>query len=429
MAQEPGFTAQDVLLSVTTVSFDIAVLELFLPLMQGGKVVIATAEEVLDGFALINRLDQGDITVMQATPTLWDMLLDADLTPRKGLKILAGGEPLPRDLASRLLAQGAELWNMYGPTETTIWSAVKQITDADAITIGGPIGNTDLHILDDADHPLPIGAVGELNIGGDGLAKGYFNRPDLTSAAFRDVAVNGTPRRLYKTGDLARRLPNGEVEVLGRIDTQVKLRGFRIELGEIETRLRALPGIDKAAVALRTRANGDRWLVGYLVPSAGQTPDTATVSAALAAQLPDYMVPQGWVTLSALPQTGNGKLDRKALPDPEATAQVQPLRALTAPETATETRLAAIWAEVLGLEDIGVTETLYALGADSLAVFRIAARMLNDGLNLEAKHMLAHPTIRELAAFADSREGATQPKRPSLKDFKHGARRGSKGAS
>ena len=419
MADAPGFSAEDTILSVTTVMFDIAVLELYLPLITGGKTVIATTEEVIEGFPLVKRMAQGDITVMQATPTLWDMLLDAGLKPAAGLKILAGGEPLPQDLADKLRAEGATLWNMYGPTETTIWSTVKQIDGI--VSAGHPIANTTLHILDEQDRPLPVGTVGELNIGGAGLALGYYNRPDLTEAAFRPVTIDGTAQRLYRTGDLAKITAAGEVEILGRIDTQVKLRGFRIELGEIETRLRACEGVDKAAVALKARPNGDKQLVAYIVPS-GAAPEAAALSTTLADTLPDYMVPRAYVTLDALPQTANGKLDRKALPEPVEAVQAAPAAA-QAPATETESRLAKIWADVLGLESVGVTDTLYAMGADSLMVFRIAARMLDEGLNLEAKDMLAHPTIRELAAFADSRGDAEAPKRPSLRDFRKGARR------
>lgn len=426
MAHEPGLTANDTILAVTTVMFDIAVLELFLPLTVGARVVIAYSDAVREGFPLLDRLGKGDITLMQATPTLWDMLLDAGLTPARGLTILAGGEPLPADLVRRLTANGATLWNMYGPTETTVWSAIGQIGAGMAITIGHPIGNTELHVLSDSDEPQPIGVVGELNIGGDGLALGYYNRPDLTEAAFRQVTLNGKARRLYRTGDLAKRLPNGEILVLGRKDAQVKLRGFRIELGEIETRLRAIPGVDKAAVDLRTRPNGDKRLVAWLVPAQGAAADLTAIAATLATQLPDYMLPQGWMILPALPQTANGKLDRKALPEPGDSVIPAAARA-EAPATETERRLTTIWADVLGQESVSVTDTLHALGADSLTVFRIAARMLGEGLNLEARDLIAHPSIRALATFADARTEA--PARPSLKNFRHGARRDIRRAS
>ncbi len=425
MRAEPGFTEEDSLLAVTTVMFDIAVLELFAPLLAGGRVVIADRSEVLDGFRLAERAGCGDVTVMQATPTLWAMLLEAGFTPRPGLKMLAGGEPIAADLAERLMAGGGPLWNMYGPTETTIWSAIRQLQPGEPITIGGPIGNTDLHVLDDAGQLAPIGVVGELNIGGDGLARGYFNRPDLTDAAFRQVALGQATRRLYRTGDLAIRQADGGLRLLGRIDSQVKLRGYRIELGEIETRLRAQPGIAAAAVALREKPNGDKQLVGYVVADPEGAPDHGALRDNLAAALPDYMVPQAWLTLSALPQTANGKLDRKALPEPGEGAVIHAIRAGVAPEGARETQISEIWGEVLGLDEIGVTDSLHRLGADSLAVFRIAARLLDAGLGLEARDVLANPTIRALAALADTRAagGDTGPARPSLRDFRHGARR------
>lgn len=426
MAQKPGLAANDTLLSVTTVMFDIAVLELFLPLTVGAKTVIAGTTQVLDGYALVDRLDAGDITVMQATPTLWDMLLDAGFTPKAGLKILAGGEPLPKDLAQRLMAHGAALWNMYGPTETTIWSAVQQIEQGQAITIGHPIANTSLVILDAQDRVAPIGVVGELNIGGDGLAKGYFNRADLTEKAFRPVDLGGQPQMLYRTGDLAKLRADGTVEVLGRIDTQVKLRGFRIELGEIESRLRAMDGVQKVAVDVKSRANGDRQLVAYIVAENGAVVDGSALRSALSAVLPNYMVPQAYVTLPALPQTANGKLDRKSLPDPDSTGQATPMVAASRAmaNTATEEQLVTIWGAVLGNDAISTTDTLFDLGADSLMVFRIAARMIEAGLNLEAKHLLDHPTIKTLAEFADSRVAEPEkPAAPLLKDFRNGARR------
>ncbi len=424
MAEKPGFTARDTILAVTTVMFDIAALELFLPLVSGGKVVIAQTEDILDGFRLVERLKRGDISVMQATPTLWDMLLEAGFKPAQGLKILAGGEPLPRDLANRLTQDGAELWNMYGPTETTIWSAVKKIGHDAKITIGGPVANTALLVLDSFDRPAPIGVVGELNIGGAGLAKGYFDQPDLTQAAFRGVMIAGRPENLYRTGDLARLLPDGEIQVLGRKDTQIKLRGFRIELGDIETRLRALDGVEKAAVDLRLRASGSSQLVAYVVARAGVDLDTTQLAAELALQLPDYMVPQGWIMLSQLPQTANGKLDRKALPDPDQKATVEPIRSKPATTSATEQALTKIWCNVLGLPEISPTESLYALGVDSLMIFKIAARMLDEGLELEARDLMAHPSIRELAAFADARNGVVgEVARPSLKSFLNGKAR------
>ncbi|WP_163850314.1 non-ribosomal peptide synthetase/type I polyketide synthase [Pseudooceanicola aestuarii] len=454
MAGTPGMGPQDRLLAVTTAMFDIAVLELFLPLITGAGLVIAPTEDVVDAFRLADRLGQGDITMMQATPTLWDMVLTAGFTPRAGLRMLCGGEPLARDLADRLTRQGAELWNMYGPTETTIWSALRRIEPGAEITVGGPIANTDLLILDPVGQPVLPGQTGELNIGGAGLAQGYFNRPDLTDRAFREVTIGGVARRLYATGDLARLTPAGEITVLGRIDTQVKLRGFRIELGEIETRLRAQPGIAQAAVDLRRLGTGDARLTAWLVTEPGQVADPAALARDLATDLPDYMIPRSWVTLEALPQTGNGKLDRKALPDPEESRPAAPQPAAPArgggvegrtatpgdaaapqgtailPATPTEQRIAAHWAAGLDLPEVSVTTPLFALGADSLAIFRIAARMLQDGLDLDARDMLTHSDVRSLAVFHDARR--TQPTsgagpqirtRPALAEYRHGARR------
>ncbi|RBW52506.1 non-ribosomal peptide synthetase [Ruegeria sp. A3M17] len=423
MADEPGFDPQSVMLSVTTTMFDISVLELFLPLLQGGRVVIAAQEDVLDGFRLVERLKRGDVTHIQATPTLWSMLLEAGLRPDKGLTMLAGGEPLPADLAERLMESGADLWNMYGPTETTIWSAVSKVHSGELITIGHPIANTELHVLGPDDQPLPIGAEGELNIGGTGLAKGYFRRDDLTQAAFREVSLNGHPRLLYKTGDVARRLVDGTIQVLGRNDGQIKLRGFRIELGEIETAMRAVRGVQAAAATLRPSPRGDKQLVGYVVAEPGHDPKPESLTTALAERLPHYMVPTAWVFLSNLPKTGNEKLNRKALPDPDVVATVTAL--YTEPSTPTEKKMAKIWEDALGIDQISTSQTLFALGADSLTVFRIAARMIDADLNVEARHLLEYPSIARLAAFADNRaEEDSAPRKPSLKSYRRGARRG-----
>jgi amino acid adenylation domain-containing protein len=422
MAGEPGFDHTGTLLAVTTIMFDISVLELFLPLICGGRCVIAAQGDVLDGFKLVERIKAGDITHVQATPTLWSMLLEAGLQPSSDLTLLAGGEPLPADLAAKLTENGAALWNVYGPTETTIWSAIARVEPGAPITIGHPIANTQLHVLDARDALAPIGAVGELNIGGAGLAKGYFRRPDLTAAAFRTVTLYETPRLLYKTGDLARRMADGSIQVLGRNDGQVKLRGFRIELGDIETALRSLDGVKAAATALRPSPRGDTQLVGYVIAEAGHDLNPEDLVAGLSGLLPGYMVPSAWVHLSSLPQTGNGKLDRNALPAPEAVATVTTLRE---PKTPTERRIAEIWQAVLGVENLSTTQTLFALGVDSLTIFRIAARMIETDLNVEARHLLEHPSIEKLAAFADSRTGqeATSNK-PSLKSYRGGARRG-----
>ncbi|MEM9223349.1 MAG: amino acid adenylation domain-containing protein [Pseudomonadota bacterium] len=424
MAREPGLSPDDTLLAVTTVSFDIAVLELFLPLTVGANVVIADTEDVLDGFRLVKMLDTAAITVCQATPTLWSMLLEAGFAPSKELKILAGGEPLPSDLAAKLASGAQSLWNMYGPTETTIWSSLAKINaPADQITIGKPIANTEMHILDPNEQLAPIGAAGELWIGGDGLALGYHRRPDLNDAAFRMIALPGraAPMRLYRTGDAGRRLPDGTIQLLGRRDNQVKLRGFRIELGDVETAMRAVPGVTKAVADVRENSAGNRQLVGYVVAADGADPTPEIISMQLAHQLPNYMVPSVFVVLDALPQTTNGKLDRKALPMPAAVATGAG-RKIVLPRNSLEQSLLEIWSEVLGVSSIGTTDNIFALGADSLDIFRIAARMTDRELGLEARHIFLHPTIGELAAVAPAAKGQASAL-PSLRSFRGGARR------
>ncbi len=431
MEKEPGLAADDTLVAVTTISFDIAGLELYLPLIAGAKVVIADRTQVQDGFALVRLVEESNATVLQATPTLWQMLVEAGMGKTMRLKKLCGGEPLPKDLARTLVRMEGELWNMYGPTETTIWSSVERVLDNDTpITIGHPIANTQLYILDQDGRIAPVGVTGELHIGGDGLAQGYFDRPDLTDAAFvqRDIGT-GEVQRLYKTGDVGRRLTDGSLQLLGRRDNQIKLRGFRIELGDIEAVISKVEGVRQCAVVGVRNSKGDVSLVCYYVTEPGTSlPDAAGLAALARANLPAYMVPSAWVLETALPQTANGKLDRKALEkrdirQHEAAATATKVK----PRSEMETKLWTIWKSVLDVENIGVEDNLYALGADSLTIFRIAARMLDAGLPLEAKHLLRHPSIAELAAYAEEQKEA-EPAGityhiPSLKDFRNGARR------
>ncbi|MGE0596400.1 MAG: amino acid adenylation domain-containing protein, partial [Hyphomonadaceae bacterium] len=425
MAKAPGFTENDSLLSVTTISFDIAGLELFLPLVCGGRVSIASRDEVRGGFGLVERIRSEKPSVVQATPSLWRMLLEAGFAPSPVVKMLCGGEPLPRDLADQLLEGEAELWNMYGPTETTIWSSCGRVERAKPITIGEPIDNTQLHILDAGDQLTPIGVTGDLYIGGDGLALGYFNQPDLTAKAFRTIALDGgPPQRLYKTGDVGRRLADGSIQLLGRTDHQIKLRGFRIELEDIESAMRRAPGVAACAAGVR-EVKGDKRLVGYLVAQPGISLQPQDVAKFIAANLPDYMVPSMWMMLDALPLTPNKKLDRKALPTPDASAAAT-ARSITPPRNELESTLAEIWSNVLGVGDVGIHDNLFQLGADSLHVFRIAARTMDRGIKLEAKHMMQKPTIAELAELLAAQERgeiAAAPATPSLRDFRGGARR------
>ena len=274
MAREPGMIADDVLVAVTTLSFDIAVLELQLPLALGATVVLATRDEAIDGRALSALLEQHRATVMQATPATWRLLLDAGWRGRQGFKALVGGEALPTDLADQLISSGIELWNLYGPTESTIWSTLYRVERADdRIPVGRPIANTEIYILDRHLQPVPVGVPGELHIGGVGLALGYLNRPELTVEKFvRHPFSNDPKARLYKTGDLARYRSDGNIEYLGRLDHQVKIRGFRIELGEIESVLRDHPNLSDAVVVAREDNEGKKRLVAYVVTSNESVP-------------------------------------------------------------------------------------------------------------------------------------------------------------
>jgi amino acid adenylation domain-containing protein len=395
MARQPGINETDIFLALTTIAFDIAALELFLPLSVGATLAIAARPELSDGHRLLARMEATGASIVQATPASWRLLLEAGFRSRPGFKMLCGGEALSRELADRLLEGGGALWNMYGPTETTVWSSCAAVRAGNApITIGRPIANTQFHVLDSYGQTLPIGVPGELHIGGDGVAKGYFRQDDLTAEKFVADPFGLTPR-LYRSGDIARRLPNGEIQLLGRSDLQIKLRGFRIELGEIEAALSRQAGLAAAAVVLREDTEGKPLLVGYVVEQPGQPRSDAELRALLADELPDYMVPAIWVRLDTLPISPNGKLDRAALPAPGSA----PLAAdaYSPPETPLETALASIWAEVLKVERVGRHDELFALGADSIHLFQIAARANRQGMHLSARQLLEHRTVAELA--------------------------------
>jgi amino acid adenylation domain-containing protein len=405
MARRPGITKDETLFAVTTITFDIAALELFLPLTVGARVVIAERHEIADGHRLMANLQAVGATMMQATPATWLLLLEAGFQSRPGFTMLCGGEALSRDLAERLLAGGGTLWNMYGPTETTVWSSCGEIrAGTEPITVGWPIANTQFHVLDRWAQPVPVGVPGELHIGGAGVANGYFKRDDLTAEKFIADPF-GLSRRLYRTGDIVRRLPSGEIRILGRADQQIKLRGFRIELGEIEAALLRTAGLGAAAVSLREIAPGRSALVGYVVEHQGQSRSDEELRQRLANELPDYMIPALWVRLQKLPISPNGKLDRAALPMPAET----PLHAeeFAPPRTPLETALAAIWAEVLQLKRVGRGDDLFRLGADSIRLFQIAARANRQGIRLNVRQLLDHRTVAGLAAALNRSAGAS----------------------
>ncbi|KAF6583001.1 non-ribosomal peptide synthetase [Paenibacillus sp. EKM211P] len=314
MAQRPGCTSEDMLLAVTTICFDIAGLELYLPLIVGGKLEIATEEIQRDGIRLLETLSKGDITIMQATPATWKMLLAAGWNTPLNLKILCGGEPLRYDLSNRLLQLSSELWNMYGPTETTIWSSIDKMETGRKITIGRPIANTQFYVLDAALKPVPIGMVGELYIGGDGVATGYLNRDEETKQSFlTNPFLNDFSSKIYKTGDQARYLQDGTVECLGRLDHQVKIRGFRIEIGEVEDAIQQVEGISQAIVVVREEGD-DKQLTAFLIPDNQEhPPDISVLREEITCLLPSYMLPALFVYVTGYPMTPNQKVNRTLL--------------------------------------------------------------------------------------------------------------------
>ncbi len=399
MRRKPGLNGDDVLLAVTTLSFDIAGLELHLPLSVGAKVVVASQQTVMDGPELIRELEREKVTVLQATPATWRVLLASGWRGDSRLKILCGGEALPPDLADELLPRCAELWNMYGPTETTIWSTCcRVLSSGGGIHIGRPIDNTAIYILDSNLQPVPVGITGELFIGGDGLARGYLNRPELTAEKFVADPFGREPgARLYRTGDLARYLPDGNIECLGRFDHQVKIRGFRIELGEIESILRRHPAVSETAVVARDDTPGDKRLVGYVVSKNGTIAGVSDLRAHLLAALPDYMVPSAFVALEKLPLTPNGKVDRKALPAPDH-HRPELQQSFVAPRTTMEKLLASIWKAVLNVEEVGIHDNFFDLGGHSLLAVRLFSRIqqaLNKKFPLAI--LFEAPTIQLLA--------------------------------
>jgi amino acid adenylation domain-containing protein len=394
---EPG--PRDVLVAVTTLSFDIAGLELFLPLVTGGRVVIASREVAADPAKLMRLFTDAGATIVQATPATWRMLIEAGWQSAPGLRVLCGGEALPVDLAARLLATGALVWNVYGPTETTIWSTAHRVEEARGpIPIGRPIANTRVYVLDRHREPAPIGVPGELYIGGAGVARGYLARPELTDERFLpDRFVADPDARLYRTGDVVRYRADGAIEFLGRVDHQVKVRGFRIELGEIEAVLARHPAVAQAVVVAREDRPGDRYLAAYLRP-AGAVPAIAELRAFLKEYLPDYMVPSTFTSLPSLPLTPNGKVDRKRLPEPEDRRAVSQAPFL-APRGRTEDAIAAAWREVLRLEQVGIDDNFFDLGGHSLLLVQVQAKLRSAlGQDVPIVEMFQYPTIRTMAA-------------------------------
>ena len=394
-----GVTSNDVLLAVTTISFDIAGLEIYLPLIAGGRVELVSRESATDGRLLRRRLQESRPTIMQATPATWRMLIESGWEAMPTLTVLCGGEALPRELANRILDRAGTLWNVYGPTETTIWSTAAKIERGESeITIGRPLANTELFILDDALQPVPMGLSGELYIGGAGVARGYWNRPELTAERFIPHPFNTVSGgHLYKTGDLVRYSPEGMVVHLGRLDHQVKIRGFRVEVCEVEQSLQTHALVRQAIVSARCDKTGLQQLVAYIVPADGQNLPVSELRAFLQTQLPDYMIPSTFVRLDRVPLTDNGKINRSALPDPLSETAVSHEQS-SAPRTIVEVQLTALWQQVLETPDIGVTDNFFELGGHSLKAVQLFSLIEQAfGKQLPLATLFHAPTISQLA--------------------------------
>ncbi|MEU8988360.1 amino acid adenylation domain-containing protein, partial [Streptomyces sp. NPDC048558] len=391
MARAVPVGPEDRLLAVTTVSFDIAVLEIFQPLLAGAAVVLASRDEVLDPGALRTVVEREAITVVQATPSLWQPLIETRPEVFAGVRVLTGGEALPQSLAGLLTEHTAGVTNMYGPTETTVWSMTAPVErDGGPVRLGAPILNTQVYVLDSALRPVPAGFSGELYIAGDGVARGYRGRPGLSAERFVADPYGPDGTRMYRTGDLVRVGPDGAFTFLSRLDHQVKVRGFRIELGDIEAALLAHPPVERAAVLMREDRPGDKRLVAYIVSPEGDSP---ALRAHLAERLPEYMVPGAVVVLDALPLTPNGKLDRRALPAPVRVS----LPGGRAPRTELEERLCALYAEVLGLDSVTVDDDFFTLGGTSLSATRVVSHAAREGITMAIRDLFRARTVARLA--------------------------------
>jgi amino acid adenylation domain-containing protein len=413
LQQQLGASARDRWLAVTTISFDIAAVELYLPLITGACVSLAKSADGADGRRLAARLAETGANVMQATPSTWQLLIDAGWIGNPSFTALCGGEALPRALARALAERSGATWNLYGPTETTIWSSVYRVSGKETrMSIGRPAANTQMHVLGDDMHAQPPEAEGELYIGGDGVARGYLNLPALTAERFVPDPFSGKPgTRLYRTGDLGR-WRNGQLEVAGRLDHQVKVNGVRIELEEVEEALRQHPQISEAAVVARDDAAGRKRLAAYVVHGPGQQTTMTAVQGFLRARLPGPMVPDFVVALDALPHTGNNKIDRKALPWPPPPSQVlSPERSRPSsgesgargPRTETEAALARIWSTVLSVEDVDIDETFLDLGGHSILAIQCLNRV-SDVFDVSLSPItlfVQTPSVRAMANMID----------------------------
>ena len=404
IGEQIELSPRDSWLAVTTISFDIAALELYLPMITGSKIILANQDESVDAARLTARLQASDATVMQATPSMWSLLVETGWESKSGFKILCGGDMLSRQLADQLLGRSSSVWNLYGPTESTIWSTLSKVSaDDKLISIGRPVANTEIYILDAHLQPVPIGIPGDLYIGGDGLARGYLNHPELTAEKFVPSLFNDRPNsRLYRTGDRAKYHADGDIEFLGRDDNQVKIRGHRIELGEIEAILNQHPSVkESVVVAGECDSSEEKNLIGYVVPAQESEVPVSEFRRFLQATLPHFMVPCWFVFLKALPLTQNGKIDRNALPTSnEERPQLD--QGFVEPRTETEELIAQVWCDVLNLDKIGIHDNFFELGGHSLLATRVVARLRrNFNADLALRKLFELPTVAGLAQHID----------------------------
>ncbi|OXA88993.1 non-ribosomal peptide synthetase [Flavobacterium hercynium] len=399
MALKPGIAKTDRVLSITTISFDIAGLELYLPLIKGATLIIADEETARDGRLLLELLKKENINFLQATPTTWSMLLDSGWSEKLPLKALCGGEALPEDLARELISKCSSVWNLYGPTETTIWSSVKQIKANDSlITIGKPIANTQFYIIDEEGQLIAPGRVGEIVIGGNGVAKGYWNRPELTAEKFIINRFSTAKKDiLYRTGDLGRLLKTNEIECLGRLDQQVKIRGHRIEPGEVEQALLMLDGIKYAVVLANTN-----FLVAHIVPDCSLEDAEDLIPQwreNLGLKLPVQLIPHDFNVISKIPTTLNGKIDRKALSEYTINEKLE----YTAPRTEEENIVAAIWKECLNIENIDIFSNFFEMGGHSIKGVKVMIEIeKHTGKRIPLSTLFKYSTVEKFAKLLNT---------------------------
>jgi amino acid adenylation domain-containing protein len=399
-----GINEHDRLLAITTISFDIAALELFLPLISGAVVVLTDSKVSRDGFALLEMIGQEKISLMQATPVTWKIMLAAGWENKIDLTIFCCGEALSMDLAMKLVQRCRRLYNYYGPTETTIYSTGTEIRHDDTmITIGKPVANTDVYILDEHLQILPAGEAGEVYIGGHGVARGYRNMPELTAERFiSDTFSAGKEQKLFRTGDTGKWMEDGNIYLMGRVDQQIKIRGYRIEPGEIEACLLAQPGIMDAVVIAREDTPGNKALVAYLIPAKtgmDAADEIQKWKKALQQSLPDFMVPHEYVVMDAFPLLPNGKINRGAMPKPGKRQQAG-IAKIAMDDTNMENIVARIWAEALTMDAVGIDEDFFDLGGHSLIAVEIMARLEKEtGKHLPIAVLFEAHTVRKLSLF------------------------------